>query len=156
MTNPVTPMFALQQYVASHAERGTCRCGKCDDCPTKDKQPSGHTIDLCFFEVSARHDPDAKTLRAMVASLRGGVFCQLDLLDGKEHSYIEVGGWIGDQGTALMLMGLGAILGLWRVIQPKMMPGIPSDLVMRMAGMGYITIQAPGENNDVTDDPVHG
>ena len=34
-------------------------------------------------------------------------------------SYIELGAWIGDQGLALALMGLGSALGIWGIITPQ-------------------------------------
>ena len=62
-------------------------------------------------------------------------------LDGKEHSYMEIGGDIGDQGRALMAMGLGAILGLWNLLTPAML-GLDREMQLQMAGMGLLSIQA--------------
>lgn len=133
-------MQELQKFVMEHAERGTCRCGRCVDHPGKDEQPEGHTIDMVFFEVSAKNDPDAAELKRLIQANVKGDFGDLDPWDGKEHSYIEVGGWIGDQGLALMLMGLGAALGVWTLMTPKMLPGLSDNLVQQMAGQGMITI----------------
>ena len=43
-----------------------------------------------------------------------------------------------------MLMGLGSLLGLWRLMTPKTILGksCPPDLVNQMAGQGYVIIQA--------------
>ena len=79
--------------------------------------------------------------RGAFAGVKDGEFCSVDVFDGQEHGYMELGGWIGDQGLAMMLMGLGAVLGLWRLTTPKML-GLPNDLVMLMAGAGMITIQS--------------
>ena len=133
----------LRDFVSKHTERGTCRCGKCIDHPGEDKQPEGHTVDMVFFEVSAKNEPDASRLRELIAANKHGEFCDLDPLDGNEHSYMEVGGWIGDQGLALMLMGLGAVLELWPLMTPKMLPGLPDDLVQMMASRGMVTIMPP-------------
>lgn len=133
-------MKDLVQFVIDHAERGTCRCGLCCDHPGKDKQPEGHTVDMVFFEVSAKADPDAAELHRLIEDNTKGEFGDLNPFDGSEHSYIEVGGWIGDQGLALMLMGLGALLNLWPIMTPKMLPDLPDDLVQLMAGRGIITI----------------
>ena len=130
----------LCRYVIDHVERGTCRCGRCIDHPGNDSQPAGHTIDMVFFKVSAKNDPDVARLRELVASSKTGDYGDLDPWDGQEHSYIEVGAWIGDQGLALMLMGLGALLKLWPILTPKMLPDLPEDLVRLMAGQGMITI----------------
>lgn len=133
-------MNELREFVTNHAERGTCRCGKCIDHPGEDQPPDGHTVDMVFFEVCAKNEPDASRLRELIAANKQGEFGALDPWDGKEHSYIEVGGWIGDQGLALMLMGLGAVLGLWPLMTPKMLPGLPDDLVQQMAVAGMVTI----------------
>jgi hypothetical protein len=96
---------------------------------------------MCFFKVSAKNSPKASVLREMIANARDGAFCNLDPLDGEEHSYLQVGGWIGDQGMALMFMGLGEILGLWKVVQPKLL-GLPDDLAMQLAGAGMVCIKS--------------
>jgi hypothetical protein len=136
---------ALAKYVMEHADRGTCRCGKCMDHPGVDSQPIGHTADVVFFDVS-QHDANADELRTLIVDSKEGEFgMTVNPFDGNEHNYMELGGWIGDQGLALMLMGIGKILGLWSLLTPKMLPGIPDDLVMQMAGMGMISIQATKE-----------
>lgn len=59
-----------------------------------------------FFIVSC---PTQITKDQFVTALlkHEGEFNQCNPLDGKEHSYIELGGWIGDQGLALRMMALG-------------------------------------------------
>ena len=54
-------------------------------------------------------------------------------------SYIEVGGEIGDQGAAFQLFALGQVLGLWKVITPKML-GAKGEQARQMAGMGYVMV----------------
>lgn len=41
-------MQELREFVVRHAERGTCRCGRCIDHPGEDSQPAGHTGELVF------------------------------------------------------------------------------------------------------------
>ena len=43
-----------------------------------------------------------------------------------------------------MLMGLGALTGLWKLLTPRSMLGdaITEEMVQDMAGAGYVTIQA--------------
>lgn len=138
------PMDKLREYVNKNTERGACKCGKCFDGqpnPEND-QPKGHTADLVFFQVAALPEASKDEFLALVKESKAGEFCDVNLLDGKEHGYFELGGWIGDQGTALMLMGLGAVLGAWKLMTPKMLPGLPDALVNQMAGSGMITIQA--------------
>ena len=134
-------MKALQQFIEAHAQRGTCRCGRC--CDHQDQQPNGHTVDLVFFEVSATNDPDAEQLRELITESRQGSFGELNPFDGAEHSYIEVGAWVGDQGLALMLMGLGVLLNLWSVMTPKMLPGLEDKMVMELAERGMVAIMPP-------------
>jgi hypothetical protein len=138
-------MKELIEYVTNQTERGACQCGRCIDAPEnpEDKQPEGHTADMIFFEVSAKPTASAEKLKELVQGNVQGSHCDVDLFDGKEHSYLEIGGWIGDQGLAMMLMGLGSLLGLWKLLTPKtMLPkGIPDTLVQEMAGRGLIVIQ---------------
>jgi hypothetical protein len=54
-------------------------------------------------------------------------------------SYIEVGGVLGDQGTALRLFALGKVLGLWEVITPGKL-GIEGPEGDQLAGMGLVMI----------------
>ena len=131
----------LAEYVMTHTERGACCCGRCVDAPDDPTahQPDGHTADMHFFKVSLRDGPDADTLRELIASHQG----ECDPLDGKEHSYMELGGWLGDQGLALQFMGMGSLLGLWNLLTPAtIMPGLPAELAGQMAGAGMVSIQA--------------
>ncbi len=133
---------ALRKFVTDHSARGTCRCGRCIDHPGEDQQPADHTVDLVFFEVAAKGDPIAVDFRRLIEEASEGEFCELNPWDGGEHSYIQVGAWIGDQGLALMFMGLGSLLGLWSIMTPKML-GLPDELVQEMAGKGMVTIMPP-------------
>jgi hypothetical protein len=136
----MSPISELAEYVRSHAVRGTCNCGKCADHPGVDSQPEGHTADLVFFQV-ANDGGIADDLKSLVLAAQEGEFCNVDVFDGQEHGYMELGGWIGDQGLAMMLMGLGAVLGLWTLLTPKML-GLPQDMALQMAGMGMLSIQS--------------
>jgi hypothetical protein len=55
-------------------------------------------------------------------------------------SYIELGGWIGDQGVALQLIGLGAILGLWDVVLPQSLGITDPETIQDMLGRGYVMV----------------
>lgn len=114
-------MLKLQQYVAQYTERGACQCGRCFDAPANPEQhqPTGpHTVDMTYFKISAKPGADAATLKALVQENKRGEFADVDLFDGKPHDFIETGAWIGDQGMALMLMGLGVALGIWQQEPP--------------------------------------
>lgn len=143
----------LAQYVAKHAVRGECRCGRCADVGSK-PDPKGHTADLVFFTVGLSAEPTtADAFRAMTRSMPKGAFADANPLDGQEHNYISLGAWIGDQGLALMYMGLGTLLGVFNLLTPAML-GFKSDdpLAQQMAGMGYIAVQAV-KDDGVVDVP---
>jgi len=130
--------MTLIDYVSAYAERGACTCGKCYDAPEnpKEKQPEGHTIDLTFFKVAAKGG-DKDEFLSLVRTEHP------DWLDGKEHSYLQVGGDMGDQGIALMTIGLGHPLGAWKALSPEtMMPSLPEDIKKRMAGAGMVSLQS--------------
>lgn len=130
----------LADYVLTHTVRGACTCGRCADAPSNpaERQPTGHTADLMFFQVCAvGTDTDYDDLFRLVeheASI---------LLDGREHNYLEIGGLVGDQGLALQLMGLGALLGLWDLLTPRSLLGrlgMDERTMMDLAGRGMVTI----------------
>ena len=131
-------MSKLAMYVMEHAVRGACTCGKCIDAPAnpKEHQPNGHTVSLTFFKVAAlnaRKDELLELVRKEYPAL----------LDGQEHNYLEMGAKLGDQGIALMLIGLGHVIGAWQVLCPEtIMPFLPDDLKMQMAGSGMVALQA--------------
>jgi len=132
--------MSLSEYVTEHTIRGACRCGKCIDAPLNpdELQPdSGHTADLTFFKVAKKGNPEKDEFEKLVKSEFP------HWLDGEEHSYLETGADIGDQGLALMAMGLGSILGVWDLLTPEtLMPFLDDDMKKQMAGTGYITIKS--------------
>jgi hypothetical protein len=129
-------MGLLAEYVMANAVRGDCTCGKCIDAPANPQQPNGHTVDMTFFKVAAKEGADAQSLRALVEAEFP------HWLDGAEHNYLQVGADIGDQGIAIMCIGLGHLLGLWQALTPEtVVPFLPADLKQQMAGQGFITLQ---------------
>jgi hypothetical protein len=128
-------MEALIQFVRNHATRGACKCGRCIVSDGTAAKPSNHTVNLTFFEVGMYGDPDAEIFKKLAQE--AGVTPPA----GHEVSYIQIGGSIGDQGTALLTMGLGHLLGAWKVLSPDLtMPSLPKDLKMKMAGQGMVSI----------------
>lgn len=127
----------LYKYVSERTVRGPCCCGQCADA-VKDpelKQPEGHTADLIFFQM-ANNGADRETFEQMARDQYPHWF------DGSGHSYLEMGGDMGDQGVALLTMGLGSLLGVWQLQTPAFLAQMIGDEgVMRMAGAGYITIK---------------
>ena len=101
-----------------------------------DLAPDVEKVDVHFFVVGV--------VREKAESNRAGLVAQLDTSPDPDRlaggpSYIEVGGVLGDQQTALQLFGLGQVLGLWKVITPKTM-GITGAEADEMAGMGFVMV----------------
>lgn len=105
--------------------------------------PEDADADVIFFGVRKSTSATAEALKESISSHKGE-FCEVNLLDGNEHGYIELGGWIGDQGDALLLIGLGAALGIWKLLTPKTIMGdfCTPDMAHEMAGMGMVSMQA--------------
>ena len=135
-------MSDLSAYILDHTKRSRCTCGKCID-SGPDVKLEGHTADVFFFDVSATNSPTADELKSLIAAQKGS-FCDVNFFDGNEHGYMEIGGWIGDQQLALLLMGLGSLLGLWTIMQPCSVLGLPRDhpMAQQLAGAGMVTIKA--------------
>lgn len=54
-------------------------------------------------------------------------------------SYIEIGGELGSQDLALMLMALGKVLGFWSIASPLIFGGEPGDAKSdELAGNGFV------------------
>lgn len=138
-------MNKLAEYIMAYSQRGACTCGRCEDAldNPEQKQPDGHVADMIFFKVSAKDGPSADELKRLIQE-HVGEFCQCDLFDGKEHSYLQVGGFVGDQGLALQLMGLGTVLGMWTLLTPRSILGkdIPDDMANGMAGAGFVSVMS--------------
>jgi len=133
--------MTLYEFVLDHAIRGVCQCGQCIDAPPNPEklQPIGHTADLIFFKVALKKVITEEEMKTTFLELIKKE--QPHWLDGKEHNYLEMGANIGDQGVAMMAMGMGNLLGVWDLLTPEsVLPGIPDHLKMMMAGRGLISI----------------
>lgn len=126
----------LVDYARENSIRGACVCGRCIDAPDnpQEHQPKGHTADVFFFEVSPRNGASKEDLMKLVNPA---------WLDGKEHNYLEIGANLGDQGIALMIMGLGSSLGLWNLLTPMSIFNLSKDdpQCKQLAGMGMVSIK---------------
>ena len=143
-------MPTLAEFVEKHTEVGACCCGKCIDAPPSPEkhQPCGHTLDhtldLTFFKVAAKDNPSKDEMLALVKKEHP------DWLDGVEHSYMEIGVDMLDQGMALKTIGLGALLGVWECMCPEtMMPHLSPEIKKTMAGRGLVCLKArkQGDSN---------
>lgn len=139
----------IQDYVVRHTIRGECQCGACIDKGTA-ADPKGHTADMVFFKVAATDSPTTEDFVRLTKSTRGE-FADVDPFDGKEHGYIELGGWIGDQGLAMQYMGLGVLLGVFKLLSPDTLLGdsCPPDLRMQMVGAGMLSVMMQPEHAHV-------
>lgn len=127
------------EYVVKHTERGECQCGKCID-SLGNHQPEGHTVDMVFFKVAAKDAPEVREFVRLTRDHKGA-FTDIDPLDGKEHNYMELGGWIGDQGLAMLYMALGVRLEVFSLLSPALL-GLTGDMAMQVAGVGLLSVQA--------------
>ena len=139
----VIKMEKLLEFIAEHSTRSTCTCGKCIDASgnPKDVQPEGHTIDMEFFKVSLKNKPKAKVLHKLIEDNPSGAFADIDLFDGKDHNFMEINRWIGDKNNAIILMGMGDLLGLWEAFTPTKL-GVPPLLAKELAGQGLVFIKS--------------
>lgn len=124
-------MNELIRYIQEHTARGECQCGKCID-KAPDRPAPEHSVDVFFFWVSAVGEPTKEELLAHLTR----AYPDLERLKGGP-SYIELGGVLGDQGLALQLIGLGALVKLWPVITPKTMR-VTGPLAQELAGQGFV------------------
>lgn len=143
-------MSQLTKFVIEHATRGDCKCGNCSKnnaIPNKNNTISRPFIDVQFFKVLLKENPsdeDKKVIKNDLIQLiknHKGEFREINLFDGEEHNFIDIGAWIGDQGLALMLMGMGELLGIWELRTPnKVAPDFSDETKMMLAEAGYISI----------------
>jgi len=124
-------MDELIQYIRKHTSRGECQCGRCAD-KGPDRPAPKHSVNVHFFWVSAVGEPTKEELRALLE--RG--YPNFERLQAGP-CYIEIGGEIGDQQLALLLIGLGGLGGLWQVIIPETV-GFTGEEASRMAGHGFV------------------
>ena len=133
-------MKPLSKYVYEHTERGECQCGQCADKGNK-PDPTGHTIDIVFFKVAKVGDPTIEEFQRLTEESAHGEFCDVNPFDGQEHNFMELGGWLGDQGLAMLYMALGVSLGAFELLSPAML-GLDGPMAVQMAQAGLLSIQA--------------
>lgn len=126
-------MKKLYEYVNNYATRGECQCGKCIDKGNK-SDPIGHTINTTFFKVGKSGNSNKLDFKDLLPN-------ELKEFKG-EKGYMEIGGILGDQGFALLTMGLGHLLGVWELMSPDtIMPFLNDSMKQQMAGNGMVTIK---------------
>lgn len=149
-------MSDLADYVVMHTVRGECQCGLCIDRGDK-PEPTGHTVDMIFFKVASAGESTSREFKRLTA-LHRGEFNDVDPFDRNTHSYIELGGWIGDQGLAMQYMALGVLLGVFELHTPDTLLHckISDDTVRtQMAAYGALGVTAvqepPSEETSKTE-----
>jgi hypothetical protein len=131
----------IAKYVAEHTERGECKCGRCADVGNKSDPTGPHTVDMMFFLVAKAGCPTAEEFARLTKEHRSE-FSECNPFDGKEHGFIELGSWIGDQGAALLYMALGSLLGIFDLLTPRtVLPGLDEATAMELAGGGLVTVK---------------
>jgi hypothetical protein len=108
--------------------------------------PFAH-VDMVFMIVGVNTAASPVAMRALIEQSRSGEFCNCDPLDGAEHNFMELGGWLGDQGLALQFMALGFGIGMWELLTPRRLLGstITNEVARGLAGRGMIAIVADGK-----------
>jgi hypothetical protein len=131
-------MDELREYVLHHTVRLPM-----DAAPDVRRQ-FREVVDVEFFLVGVGSDADASCLQDLVQASENGFAHDMNPFDGNLHSYLEVGGWIGDQGLALHFMGLAHALKLAEI--PSLggeIAGVelPSQVKSEMLRAGALCIQ---------------
>lgn len=125
-----------QKMIKDYGIRGACCCGSCVDAPDTPQEHQPEGVNLTFFRVGVRGGLTAEEFKKTVEAEFPHFF------NGQEHSYLQVGGDIGDQGMALTLIGMGHQLGVWKALSPDtLLPSLPEAIKKQMAGSGMVALQ---------------
>ena len=100
-----------------------------DDC-------SIESVDLTLIKIAVRNSPSKDDFEKMVIEQYP------HWLNNEEYSYLQIGGELGDQHLALLVIGLGHLLGLWQALSPDIVtPDLSQEIKYQMAGMGLVTLK---------------
>jgi hypothetical protein len=107
-----------------------------------DAPPDEVRADVHFVEIAPTAEfPDREELITVVRSAFGeGEFATMgaeDLAGGP--SYMALGGWLGSQDLALMLIGAVELAGIAKAITPKAL-GMTGEIASTMAGNGLVML----------------
>ncbi len=101
------------------------------------EQICGDDINLTFFGVRKIGEPPIEKFKKLAEPIKA----MMDKRNG-EISYVELGSVFDSQGAALQTMGLGHLLGEWKVLSPDTVTGfLPAEIKKQLAGMGMVTIK---------------
>lgn len=100
-----------------------------------------HFIPVGITEAAADREGFTQALDAALAD--HGEFCDVSAARLREGpSYIELGGWLGDQSLALRFMALAEFQGRGKVITPAIL-GLTGEDAEKAAGNGYVLLAPP-------------
>lgn len=120
--------------VVTESDVGGVHVTTIDAMPPLPEDPERHTlIDVHFF-VADIHGVEGETKKRLGELLAR--YPEPERL-AAGPSYIELGGVLGDQGQALLLLALGQACGFWDVITPETL-GVSGDRANEMAGSGFV------------------
>lgn len=126
----------LVEYVGQHA--------------TLLRTPAPGAVDVVFFHVATDASASAHELHQRIVAFADAGTVQP--FSGNEYSYVELGAWLdNDEELALLLMGMGAHLGLWRLRTPRSVLGaaLTDEQVRELAEGGALAITADGVTPDI-------
>lgn len=104
--------------------------------------PNAVRADVHFVEVAPTegfpaHEVLVQTVRAALGPGEFGVTTAADLAGGP--SYITLGGWLGSQDLALMLIGAVELAGIAKAITPGAL-GMKGEVADALAGRGLVML----------------
>jgi hypothetical protein len=104
--------------------------------------PDRARADVHFVEIAPTADfPDREELiEAVRGALGQGEFATMDAHDlAGGPSYMALGGWLGSQDLALMLIGAVELAGIADAITPEKL-GMTGEIADQMAGSGLVML----------------
>jgi hypothetical protein len=103
-----------------------------------DATPEGcEVVDLIFFKAGfdkSKAVSHAEELRGIISDTK-----EVDQWVAGP-SYIHVGGWMGDQRDALLLIALGHVAGIWKATTPLSLgrASFDAEKARELAGAGFV------------------
>ena len=98
---------------------------------------TANDVNLTLLGVKKLGEPSAEVFSKLAQPIK-------DLIkkaDNEELSYLHLGAEMGDQGIALQTMGLGHLLGEWKILSPDtLVPSLPKEQKKMLVGQGLLKI----------------
>jgi|AGTN01.3.fsa_nt_gi hypothetical protein len=115
----------LRQFIAAHSVNLPCTCSEGD---------KAGNISMGFFHVELKDAPAdaAEQLKKLIAEQKPAWCDDVNPLDGQPHDFVELGAWLGDQESALRLIAIGDLLGLWKAYVGNVVALVPTELMRQL------------------------